>query len=453
MPVGHDSEDEESAHRASLRHAFELERIAAIWKEKERRTLARMQRAHDRSVARSVQVTALAMEQEERSRTMQAASDADLDAINSRRSAVLCRASQRRRSLSLASLSSLELRQHQHRQDSPGLRLLSEKHGIANSLANDGASTGNGGGSKSADTPADRVKREFRAQRDLRRAAAAKELAARQRIVQLQQDAEARQRRKQELIIRKQREAAVKEIARRQRMEEAHQQLTLERAAKAEHAAARLARLVEVRPGRPSWEVALVSVHLGVFVAVWIFVLSPPLTHHHPCLPPLFKLTLQTTKTKTVDAVREIQAQHTAAAVRRLEAERRYAKAEDQKSVATWIDRMVAQERRAKAKAKEAKVARLRQNVIQQEEARHVAHAAKTRERAEKQARRERAESQRLAAEKRERAHRKAHQLGGRQREDLLESAWASIARKESRERVVEVRTVDDRDCRAVCRD
>ena len=46
MPVGHDSEDEESAHRASLRHAFELERILEMDPE----FLAEGDHEHDDSV-------------------------------------------------------------------------------------------------------------------------------------------------------------------------------------------------------------------------------------------------------------------------------------------------------------------------------------------------------------------------------------------------------------------
>ena len=233
----------------------------------------------------------------------QATSDADLHAFKARRSTNLNLAHSH--APALESLSAVELRQ----------RLIRVQQDTSLQAGNKSRSD-SAGNRRADETPASRAKREFREQQRLREISAAKETAARERIMKLQIEAERRQLRKQELVKRKQHEAAIKEIARRQRVEEANRLVALERAAKAEKAALRLAKLVE--------------------------------------------------------------SQRAATEARKLLAEMRYRKAEDQKSVSTWINRMVAEERREKAEAKREKVERLRKNVKLQEEARRVKHERKT---------------------------------------------------------------------------
>ena len=78
MPKTTNTESEaDILKREKLRHDFELSRITAIWKEKERRVLTKMQYEHDQSLERTLSTAADAIELEERSRVMQA--DAEIE--------------------------------------------------------------------------------------------------------------------------------------------------------------------------------------------------------------------------------------------------------------------------------------------------------------------------------------------------------------------------------------
>ena len=64
-PLSDANDSAYGGRKAELRHAFELQRIEAVWKEKERRRL-RMQRNHDRSVARMLRTPLLLWTRKER---------------------------------------------------------------------------------------------------------------------------------------------------------------------------------------------------------------------------------------------------------------------------------------------------------------------------------------------------------------------------------------------------
>ena len=59
--------------KEQLRHEFELQRIVAIFKEKERKVLTRMQSEHEAGLERSLSAAAAAIELEERSKIMRRA--------------------------------------------------------------------------------------------------------------------------------------------------------------------------------------------------------------------------------------------------------------------------------------------------------------------------------------------------------------------------------------------
>ena len=206
-----------------LQHTFELSRIRAIWEEKERKVLARMQVDFEAGVERTLTTAAHAMEVEEISKAMQIDAEVDrLQLLKHRGGAVLT-----------ATRSAAELQHHK-----------SQRPVVLSQTRKAPATVGGWQPDPDQHNAAGRAKAQHAAQHALRLATASKELATRQRMEQLKADAHHRQYEKQKVVRQKALHTALRDQQRLERMAQERQRRTEEQAARSRTAATRLALLV-----------------------------------------------------------------------------------------------------------------------------------------------------------------------------------------------------------------
>ena len=209
-----------------LQHTFELSRIRAIWEEKERKVLARMQVDFEAGVERTLTTAAHAMEVEEISKAMQIDAEVDrLQLLKHRGGAVLT-----------ATRSAAELQHHK-----------SQRPVVLSQTRKAPATVGGWQPDPDQHNAAGRAKAQHAAQHALRLATASKELATRQRMEQLKADAHHRQYEKQKVVRQKALHTALRDQQRLERMAQERQRRTEEQAARSRTAATRLALLVETQ--------------------------------------------------------------------------------------------------------------------------------------------------------------------------------------------------------------
>ena len=224
MPKTTNTESEaDILKREKLRHDFELSRITAIWKEKERRVLTKMQYEHDQSLERTLSTAADAIELEERSRVMQADAEIErMELLQQRGLAVL--ASTRASNTLIHSSVQLTYSRKPH---------------------------GGGGGGWCPDpneiSVHERANLAHAHQKALRAATATKERETRQRMDALKADAHARQFEKQEQVRKKAKETAERDRLRVERMRQERELRIQEQAVKSKKAAMRLEKLVQTQ--------------------------------------------------------------------------------------------------------------------------------------------------------------------------------------------------------------